>query len=123
METTFEQYLHQMRHTKTTVKSYLYSQSVFLADRKDAIGLKYKDIIDYLNEKEKAYGNHNIKNQMLPGIKKYYDYLIEIGQRNDHPCRRLQIKKIRSRDIILHDLFSSSELEMLLDRQERYQDL
>lgn len=123
METTFEKYLQQMRHSKTTVRSYLYTYSIFLSDRPNASALKYKDILEYLNEKQKAYNSPNIKTQLLPGIKKYYDYLIEIGQRNDHPCRTLMVKSGKGRDIILHDLFSSKELELLLDREERYADL
>lgn len=123
METTFEKYLQQMRHSKTTVRSYLYTYNIFLSDRTNASELKYKDILEYLNEKQKAYNSPNIKTQLLPGIKKYYDYLIEIGQRNDHPCRTLMVKSPKGRDIILHDLFSSKELELLLDREERYADL
>ncbi len=120
---TFEQYLYQMRHSKSTVKSYLYTVRIFIGERSNALSLKYKDIINYLSEKEKAYNSPRIKKQVLPGIKKYYDYLIEIGARNDHPCRTLTIKENRNRDIILHDLFSSKELELLLDREERYSDL
>lgn len=123
METTFEKYLLQMRHSKTTVRSYLYTYNIFLSDRPNASALKYKDILEYLNEKQKAYNSPSIKTQLLPGIKKYYDYLIEIGQRNDHPCRTLMVKSPKGRDIILHDLFSSKELELLLDREERYADL
>ena len=121
--TTFEQYLYQMHHSKATVKSYLYTIRIFLGERSNALSLKYKDIINYLSEKEKSYNNPNIKKQVLPGIKKYYDYLIEIGARNDHPCRTLVLKENRNRDIILHDLFSGAELELLLEREERYADL
>jgi len=117
---SFEDYLFQMRHSKLTVKSYLYSVSIFLSERKNALHLNYKDIITYLSEKEKAYGNPNIKKQILFGIKKYYDYLIEIGARNDHPCQRLYVKRNKSNAIILQDLFSTAELEMLLNREERY---
>jgi integrase/recombinase XerD len=120
---TIEQYLYQMHHSKSTVKSYLYVIHNFLSERSDAGILKYKDIISYLNEKEKACHHPNIKKQILPGIKKYYDYLIETGIRNDHPCRTLMLKERRSKDIILHDLFSGSELELLMEREERYPEL
>jgi site-specific recombinase XerD len=53
------------------------------------------------------------------GIKKYYDYLIHIGQINKHPCRSICIKQ-RRKNVIHVDLFSQFELERLLRRHERY---
>lgn len=59
----------------------------------------------------------------LHGIKKYYSWLVSIGQRNDHPCRFLNLKDKTSRNIQLQDLFTAEELEVLLERRERYTDL
>jgi integrase/recombinase XerD len=56
-------------------------------------------------------------------IKKFYDYLIEKGIRDTHPCRRLVIKGKDSSDVIHHELFTPVELEQLLHREEKYPSL
>ena len=117
---TIERYLYEHGHTGKTVKSYLYTISVFLNANPNANNFKYKDIIDYMNKVAKDYPNTYTSNSVLAGIKKYYDYLIEIGKLDFHPCRTLYLKCKRGRDIIHQDLFTSQELEQLLNRKERY---
>jgi len=41
-------------------------------------------------------------------------------KRADHPCRALKLKDVRAGDIQLQDLFSSNEMEKMLQRKERY---
>jgi integrase/recombinase XerD len=53
-------------------------------------------------------------------FEKYYDYLIVTGLRADHPCKNLTIKKNHNPAIQLQDLFSSEELQMLMNRKNRY---
>jgi integrase/recombinase XerD len=120
---TFEHYLRQLKHTELTVKSYVFSNKIFMLDNPKPEDYKYKDIVAYLNQKVKDYSNNNTKLYLLNGIKKYYDYLIEIGRREDHPCRNFFIRNQRSRQVIHHDLFTSKELELLMEREERYADL
>lgn len=117
---TFEEYLIQMGHTKTTIRSYLYSIAIFKNDNPDAEHYNYKKVVDYLSLKIKNNNCTSTKIYLLSGIKKYFDYLIEIGKRNDHPCRNLHIRNLRKRGVIFQDLFSTEELKMLLDRKERY---
>ena len=109
-----------MDHTKTTIRTYLYSIAIFMNDNPDADHYNYKNIVDYLSNKIKNNNCAGTKIYLLSGIKKYFDYLIEIGKRNDHPCRNLLIRNLRKRSIIFQDLFSPEELKMLLDRNERY---
>jgi site-specific recombinase XerD len=58
---------------------------------------------------------------ILSAIKKYYDYLVITGYRNDHPCKLLNIKVKHNEPIQVQDLFSSEELLLLLKRENRYQ--
>ena len=96
----------------------MYSINVYLISNPQAQTYKYKDILNYLSECKK---NQKLSyNQLLASIKKYYDYLIEAGIRNEHPCKNLTIKRNRNKDIIHQDLFSSAELELLMVREERY---
>ncbi|MEO6883120.1 MAG: tyrosine-type recombinase/integrase [Bacteroidia bacterium] len=119
---TLENYLHEQHHTAQTIKSYLYTVSVFLSSHPKADEYKHQDILNYMSDVRKFYPDTYTSNTVLAGIKKYYDYLIEIGKRNFHPCKTLYLKSKRTRDIIHQDLFSSKELEILMEREERYAD-
>ncbi|MFZ4400469.1 MAG: tyrosine-type recombinase/integrase [Bacteroidales bacterium] len=116
-----ENYLTRMGHTKQTIKSYMYAIKNFLQSNPEADIYKYKDILNYINEKVKDLSNSDTKNAILAAVKKYYDFLIDIGLRNDHPCRTLILSKRRNKDIIHQDLFTTAELEMLMEREERYE--
>jgi integrase/recombinase XerD len=121
---TFQQYLERQGHTAQTIKSYAYQASIFLDANPKADTYKYKDIASFLSDQSKAYKNLNYRNSILASIKRYYDYLIEVGKRNDHPCRRIFLKSgKRNKQVIHNDLFSSAELELLMQREERYEDL
>ena len=73
----------------------------------------HKEIIDYLHKHNKATA------PVLAALKKYFDYLIEKGIRNDHPCRTITTKK-KSKPMQHQDLFTVEELELLMKREERY---
>jgi site-specific recombinase XerD len=99
----------------------MYAIKNFLQSNPEADIYKYKDILNYINEKVKDLSNSDTKNAILAAVKKYYDFLIDIGLRNDHPCRTLILSKRRNKDIIHQDLFTTAELEMLMEREERYE--
>lgn len=54
---------------------------------------------------------------MLIRNKRYYDYLVEVGERDDHPCKNLSTTTNYIRLIQLQDLYSLSELEEFLRRE------
>lgn len=60
---------------------------------------------------------------ILSAIKKYYDYLVMAGYRTDHPCKRLNIKIKSNQAIQVQDLFNSMELQLLMERENRYKHL
>lgn len=121
---TFTQYLTQQGHTTQTVKSYAYQVNVFLETHPDANTYRFKDLTEYLSQQAQEYKNLNYRNAILASIKRYYDYLVEIGRRNDHPCRRIFLKgSSRGRQVIHNDLFTGKELELLMTREDRYSDL
>ena len=122
-EMTFEDYLYKYGHTPKTVKSYLFANKIFMTDNPNPEEFKYKDIVEYLNKKVSDYANSNTKVYILNGMKKYYDYLLETGRREDHPCRNFFVRNQRNKQVIHQDLFSTHELEMMLEREERYADL
>lgn len=119
---TLEKYLND-RHTKATAKRYLRDIEIYRKEAPNHRTATYSDIMDYLGKLRKKYQNPETIKCTLHGIKKYYAWLVATGQRNDHPCRFLNLKDKQNRSIQLQDLFTSVELELLLDRKERYTDL
>lgn len=117
----FAEYLHKIGHTDQTIKSYLHINRHIQKDDLNLSEFSYKNVIDYLAHKSKQSGNGKKQITLLNGLKKYFDYLIEIGVRETHPCKGLYIRNIRKKGIIHQDLFSSEELELLMMRKERYQ--
>lgn len=117
----FKEFLEQQGHTKQSVKTYNYAVSVFLQKHPHADQYQYKDIVEYFGE---STSHTSYRHTLLAAIKRYYDYLIHAGVRTDHPCMRLFLKgNKRLKQVITHDLFTSQELELLLNRTERYKDL
>jgi site-specific recombinase XerD len=109
---SFETYLNTY-HTLQTCKSYLYNINIFLENNPKANNYKYVDVIRVLHEEKTKRGELTSVYCKIAAIKKYYDYLIEIGVRNTHPCKSLKTKKSTS-FIQTQDLFSKQELELLL---------
>lgn len=110
------QYLIE-RHAPGTVKRYSREIELFFSSVKNPKQATYQQIMDYLGKLRKK------QNNISPGlhaIKKYYSYLVATGQREDNPARSIRLRDRKSRDIQLQDLFKAGELELLLDRKERY---
>ena len=89
---SLETYLNQILSQKTS-DSYLYTINHFLKTNPKAKRYKYKDVVSYMDEVTKKQNNIQYRIRILSAIKKYYDYLITVGLRTDHPCKRLTIKK------------------------------
>lgn len=119
-EFTFEKYLYKIGFSDGSVKSYLYQVENYLTTYPDAEKFKHKDLLNALDDIGKLRPNARYKIAILSAIKKYYDYLVEIGRRDDHPCRTVFIRFNRNPSVIHNDLFSSPELELLMDRKDRY---
>jgi len=121
---TLREYL-QARHTKGTAERYQrdienYLQTVTEAK---AINATYSDIMDYIEILRNKYSNAETIKVIIQAIKKYYYWLNDTGQRKTHPCRNLKLREKTNRDIQIQDLFTSSEVELLLERKERYNSL
>lgn len=119
---TLEQYL-KGKLAKTSADNYLFTINHFLKMNPKAKRYKYVDLVNWLAQTTKRYPNIQTSIRILSAIKKYYDYLVWTGQRNDNPCQTLTIKKGGDHQIQFQNLFTSSELEMLLKRENRYADL
>lgn len=117
---SLEMYLNQNLSTKTA-ESYLYTINHFLKTNPKAKRFKFQDIVRYMEEVSSKQSNIQYRVRILSAIKRYYDYLVMAGLRNDHPCKKLNIKNKQNPSIQVQDLFSSEELQLLLTRENRYQ--
>lgn len=119
---TLRAYLLQ-EHTEETIKIYLRDINVFLDYLPETKAEKatYQDIMNYVDHLRKQYQNPRTINRMLYGVKAWYHWQIHNGKREDHPCRYLTLKDAKYQDIQLQDLFTETELELLMDRKERYE--
>lgn len=117
---SLELYLNQ-NHSTQTADSYLYTINHFLKTNPKAKRFKYQDIVGYMEEVSRKQSNVQYRVRILSAIKKYYDYLVMAGLRNEHPCKQLTIKNKQNQSVQVQDLFSSEELQLLLTRENRYQ--
>jgi integrase/recombinase XerD len=116
---TLEQFLRQNLR-QSTVESYLYDIETYKKYNKNADKYDYEKVMQHI---EQLRNNHKINNikRILASIKKYYDYLIEIGKRKDNPARAVKLRDTKENPIQLQDLLTEKELQKLLEpRQERY---
>ena len=82
----------------------------------------YEQIMNYLGYLRQKHTEGNTVNCALHAIKKYYDCLMSMGIRADHPAKSIRLRDKKSRDIQLQNLFTAEELTtLLLLRKERYQ--
>jgi len=119
---SIEKYL-QAHYATATAKAYAREIEIYQSNVPAAVTARYKDITGYLGLLRNRYSKTATISRILSSIKVYYDYLCREGIRNDNPARSLQLKDQQSRDIQLQDLFTTEELEGLLNRKERYHDL
>ncbi len=116
-----ENYLLE-RHSPSTVKTYLFDINRYIEwmGKERAERANYREVMDYVSHLRREYHNTNTIRRTLYGIKAWYFYLIDTGRRQDHPCRYLRLRDARNPDIQLQDLFTSTEMEKLMQRKERY---
>ena len=112
-----EDYL-QEKYSETSYKSHICTIKKYL----DYIGQKsktaeYKDILHYIAHLRK---NENLNpksiKHYLSAVKIYYQYLLETGQRNDHPCRELYLKDKINKHVKADALYSEEILENYLEK-------
>ena len=118
---TLKEYL-QERYTPSTADRYYRDILIYLdkLPQEKAMNAGYKDVLNYLDLLRKKYDNPETIKCNLQAIKKYYYWLILSGHRKDHPCRYLLLRDKVSRDVQLQDLFTPEELELLMERKERF---
>jgi len=110
-----EEYLKK-KYSKSTFASNLYNIKRFTDYYQNrAETATYTDILNYIAHLRKNYDLHpKTLRHCLYAVKIYFNYLLEIGKRKDHPCSELFLKDKINRQIQVDNLYSSETLESFL---------
>jgi len=110
-----EEYL-QKKYSKSTLASNLYNIKRFTDYYQNkAETATYTDILNYIAHLRKNYDLHpKTLRHCLYGVKIYFNYLLEIGKRKDHPCSELFLKDKINKQIQVDNLYSLETLENFL---------
>lgn len=113
---TLKQYL-ESKYSKSTLNSNLYNIKRF-TDYYDkrAETATYQDILHYIEYLRKNYDLHpKTLRHALYAVKIYFNYLLEIGIRKDHPCSELYLKDKINKQIPVDNLYSNKTLEIFFE--------
>src|SRR5690606_14998064 len=109
---TIREYL-QKKYSKSTLNSNLYNIKRFTdymngraetdeggSTTERSQKATYKDVLNYIEYLRKNYDLHpKTLRHRLYAVKIYFNYLLEIGKRKDHPCSELYLKDKVSKQI------------------------
>jgi integrase/recombinase XerD len=119
---TIKQYLQQ-HYASGTVEEYTRAINSYLSNYPNAPAAKYNDVVQYIGVLRNRYNNTATLRKILSAIKAYYAYLCEEGIRKDNPAKMIRLRDKVNKDIQLQDLFTTQELEKLLERKEPYKNI
>jgi integrase/recombinase XerD len=103
-----------------TIKNYLYEIEKFKRHYKNPEKLSYQNLMEYVEYLRKSYTPQSVKRTVY-AIKKYYDYLVNIGKIKTNIAGNIRIKDGKENPIQLQELLTEKELQKLLEpRKERY---
>lgn len=113
---TIKEYL-QKKYSKSTLNSNLYNIKRFTDYYQNrAEKATYKDVLKYIEYLRKNYDlRPKTLRHCLYGVKIYFNYLLETGKRNDHPCSELYLKDKIDKQIQVDNLYSSETLELFFE--------
>ena len=112
---TLREYLEK-KYSKSTLASNLYNIKRFTDYYQNkSETATYTDILNYIAHLRKNYDLHpKTLRHCLYGVKIYFNYLLEIGKRKDHPCSELFLKDKIDKQIQVDNLYSQETLENFL---------
>ncbi len=112
----------EKEHSPATVRIYLFEIRRFI----DALGQAeaekagYAQVVAYFARLRQRYDNPETIRRISYAIRQYFYFLIETGKRHSHPCMGLRLRDRKKTAVQVQDLLSEAELELLLERKERY---
>lgn len=115
-----QQYL-QKHYSSSSTAMYEREIEIFVSNNPGNRTYKHADITAYVGLLRTRYKNPKTLKRVLSAIKVWYSFLVEKGEREDHPARAIRLRDSEEETVQLQDLFTSEELELLLiESKERY---
>lgn len=113
---TLTQYLKNT-YSESTLYSNLFNIKRFTDYYGDkAATATHKDVLRYIEHLRKNYDlSPKTLRHCLYGVKVYFNYLLVIGKRTDHPCSELYLKDRIDKQIQVDTLYSTEALEHFLE--------
>ncbi len=111
-------YLHK-KYSSTSIRSYENMISRFkMVLGSGADRASYTDVLGYIGHLRKE-GLHpkSLRNNLF-AVKIYFNYLLEVGKRKDHPCKYLNLKDQINRQIQVESLYTKETLESLYENHQ-----
>ena len=111
-----EEYL-QKKYSKSTLNSNLFLIKRFTDYYQNKAEIAtFKDVLNYIEYLRKNYDlSPKTLRHCLYGVKIYFNYLLEIGKRNDHPCSELFLKDKIDKQIQVDTLYNQETLEKFFE--------
>lgn len=109
---TLRNYLEK-KYNKSTLASNLYNIKRFTDYYQNkAEKATFKEVLHYIEHLRKNYNLHpKTLRHCLYGVKIYFNYLLETGQRKDHPCSELLLRDKIDKQIQIDTLYNQETLE------------
>lgn len=103
-------------HSHRAVYGYMRMIKQYLKYTGEAAAKKsiYPEIVNYIGHMRKTGLHPKSLMNYLYSIKMYYQWLVDTGQRNDHPCRDLFLKDKINKSIPVETLYTKQEVENIL---------
>ena len=117
-EMTLTEYLHK-HYSATSIKGYenmIRRYCAVMGER--AIRATYTGVLEYIGILRKENLHPKSLRNNLFAIKIYFNYLLEVGQIQEHPCKHLYLKDQINRQIHIENLYSKEFLEALYQNHE-----
>ncbi len=110
---TLKNYLRE-KYSSTSIRSYENMINRFKTMMGEEVEkLSYIDILEYIGILRKQNLHPKSLRNNLFAVKIYYNYLLEVGERKDHPCRYLNLKDQINRQVQIESLYTKTLLEKL----------
>jgi integrase/recombinase XerD len=113
---TLEEHIGES-HSKRAIYGYVrqINQYIKYKGESEAKQAVYTEIVEYIGVLRKNGMHPKTLRNHLYSIKMYYQWLVDTGQRNDHPCRDLFLKDRINKAIPVETLYTKQELEDILN--------
>jgi site-specific recombinase XerD len=115
--TQLKEYL-QNNYAASACNGYYMLIQRYISYTREAESGSYNDVMDYLSYFRKTKAHPKTIRNHLFAIKIYYRYLIDTGQRQDHPCQYLYLKDQINRSIPIEELYTREQLENFLQSHQ-----